>query len=204
MSRDPLAGYRKAINDGTVKALTFDGNKPCPVNKGDRFRLRSCEIVIDEVEKKRTLDGREWVVRWTRIERDRLYLLRRSVGGNPPRDEYGAPIPLTPDGMLISADVKSATIDGNYTESEYVAVTDEPEAIDPEIVEATAIHQQGKIRDRAERERRAAAFRSLPLADQVRLLTENIDLLNDKHVRSELRQLQRTTLRAAEKLGIAA
>ena len=73
---DPLAGQREAINRGELQKLRFPGGRPCPVEKGQVFKLRSCEIRIDRVQRRLKADEEsEWIVGFVRFEVERdVYL----------------------------------------------------------------------------------------------------------------------------------
>ena len=122
MPTDPLAGWRQSINKGKVSRIRYPGDRPCPVEVGDRFALRSCEVLIDHVERK-IVKGRpaEWHASFVRIEDERTYLLRRSPPAHAETDQ---------DVDLSRAE--QARRDGNYTSSRFAALTNEPESVGPD------------------------------------------------------------------------
>jgi hypothetical protein len=50
--KDPLAGRRDEINDGTAISLVWlDSGRGCPVKKGEIFKLRACSIEITVIQR---------------------------------------------------------------------------------------------------------------------------------------------------------
>jgi hypothetical protein len=124
MSRDPLAGYRRAINAREITTLIWPAALPCPVNKGEMYELQSCVIEIEQPSRK-LVKGRpaEWHVKFVRHEVDRVNLLRAS----PPMRA-----PSADDAHLDLSDTERARREGQYTTSRYAAMPDEPESVGPD------------------------------------------------------------------------
>lgn len=76
---DVLAGQREAINRGELKVLRFAGDRPCPVQKGERFRLRSCSIQIERIQRYLKGGRSEWIVGFVRLEDERGFYLGKTV-----------------------------------------------------------------------------------------------------------------------------
>lgn len=125
---DPLAGQRAGLLEGKLTRLRWPGDEECPVAPGDRFTLRSCEVVIEKVER-RLVKGRppEWQATFIRLEPDRRYLLRR----NPP-------VHPSPDLDTDLSMAERARRDGNYTASSVAAIPQEPESVGPDWIDKEA------------------------------------------------------------------
>lgn len=121
---DPLVGYREGINDGNVRRLIWPADRPCPVEVGQRFRLRSCEIEIESVQR-RIVKGRapEWQATFIRHETESVYLLRRTPPTHTGSEQ---------DARLNLSQTERARRDGNYTSSRVAAVPAEPESVGPD------------------------------------------------------------------------
>lgn len=76
---DPLAGLRETINRGELKVLTYPADRPCPVKKGQTFKLRSCQIRIEKVRRRLARGKAEWVANFVRIEREDSFFLGVAV-----------------------------------------------------------------------------------------------------------------------------
>lgn len=140
---DPLAGHRarvaKAVRDGK-STLVFEG--PSPVAKGDRFHVAGTQIVILKVTegKNKRSEVRSDVL-FSRLERDKVYLLRQTVPAARPGEVVG-------DGATPE-DAERARIDGNYTSSAAQSDaanggTDAGEAVPPDWEDAGAAARETK------------------------------------------------------------
>lgn len=65
---DPLAGQREGINRGELRMLLFRGDRPCPVEQGQTFRLRSCMIEIGHIDRRLVKRKWAWVCNYIRSE----------------------------------------------------------------------------------------------------------------------------------------
>ena len=147
---DPLTGYRNAISRGDCRRLVFPADKPCPVKPGDRFHLRSCEIVIEKVGRK-LVKGRqpEWHATFVRIDKEQVYMLRRT-----PPTHAGTEQDLN----LDITDTERARRDGNYTASRFAALENEPESVGPDWEDKGMAERE--LRRQEERKARITAERS--------------------------------------------
>jgi hypothetical protein len=85
-TKDPLAGMRQAINDGSCTTLTWPRESktdPCPVKPEETFNLRDCTIEITRIERTHHRGKRMWVALFTRYPRraDRRLLLAANGDG---------------------------------------------------------------------------------------------------------------------------
>lgn len=127
--KDPLAGKRTAINNRDISVLIWPAvddqgrSLPCPVAKGDRFKIRSVEIEIENPTRKLPKGRKaEWHATFVRHERDRPQLLRRVPSG----------IPDGPDHVAGRSEQERARVESAYTSSPRQALVDEPESVGPD------------------------------------------------------------------------
>lgn len=148
---DALAGYREAINERKVTVLKWPASKPCPVEKGERYKLRSCEVEIDTINRKLVKGkGAEWHVTFVRHERDVPQLLRFTPPTRAPRET---------DSQLGMTETEKARREGNYTSSLKSASPHEPESVGPDWVDPARgtrelKRQEARRQERAERDAR--------------------------------------------------
>lgn len=118
---DPLAGFRRLINERRVTTLVWPASDPCPVERGERFELQSCTIEIDKVSRK-LVKGRpaEWHVTFIRHEEDVPQLLRFTPPTRAPRST---------DGNLTLTDTERARRESAYTSTSHAASPHEPESV---------------------------------------------------------------------------
>jgi hypothetical protein len=84
--RDPLAGMRQAINDGSCTTLSWPMHSKadrCPVKPSQTFTLRDCTIEITRIERTHHRGDRRWVALFTRYPKraDRRLLLAANGDG---------------------------------------------------------------------------------------------------------------------------
>jgi hypothetical protein len=143
---DPLAGYRKQINEGRVTVLRFPASKPCPVRPAERYPLQSCVIEVERVIRK-LIKGKEaeWHVTFIRHEQDRPYMLRFTP---PAHADSGKR--TDPD----ASSVERARVESAYTQSAHSASPHEPESVGPYWKDKGMAERELARQDaRAERER---------------------------------------------------
>jgi hypothetical protein len=85
-ARDPLAGMRQAINDGSRTTLTWPMKSkadPCPVEVDQIFDLKDCTIEITRIERTHHRGKRMWVALFSRYPKraDRRLLLAANGDG---------------------------------------------------------------------------------------------------------------------------
>jgi hypothetical protein len=121
---DPLAGKRKAINEGKVTVLRYPASKPCPVRPGERHALQSCVIEIERVIRK-LIKGKEaeWHVTFIRHEEDRPYLLRFTPPAHADRDDRRD---------ADASAIERARVESAYTSTTHAASPHEPESVGPD------------------------------------------------------------------------
>ena len=79
--RDPLQGQREAVNRGAIELIWPDKGKGCPVQPGQRFALRSCEIEVVVVWRVPARAGWTWRARFQRFYWEpRRWFLGRTTG----------------------------------------------------------------------------------------------------------------------------
>jgi hypothetical protein len=137
---DPLAGYRKQINERRITTLIWPADQPCPVEKGQMYELQSCTIEIEQPSRK-LIKGRqaEWHVKFVRHEVDRPQLLRYIPPTRAPTGD---------DGNLNLTDTERARRESAYTSTSHAASPHEPESVGPDW--------EDKRRGERELERQAA------------------------------------------------
>jgi phage protein D len=172
--KDPLAGYRKAINERKVSVLRYPASEPCPVGEGQFYKLQSCVIEIERPHRK-IVKGKpaEWHVTFIRHEQDRVNLLRQS----PPVHATGEQ-----DASLNMTQAERARRDGNYTSTTYAAMPHEPESVGPDWQDKGAAERELKRQEsrralRAERDARDAA--RLVKAQGARVILESAKMGRD-------------------------
>lgn len=131
---DPLAGFRKSIAEGKVKVLRWPADEECPVEKGQRYKIRGVEIEIESIKRKINKgQPAEWHVTFIRHEPDRVFLLRQAppvhAGSEKDRD------------IDLNA-TERARRDGSYTSSRVSAVPHEPESVGPEWSDPNAAQRE--------------------------------------------------------------
>lgn len=159
---DPLAGYRKQINERKVAVLRFPASKPCPVEAGERYPHQSCVIEIESVHRK-IIKGKEaeWHVTFIRHEQDKINLLRQSPPVHASSEQ---------DANLDLSKAERARRDGNYTGTTYSAMPNEPESVGPDWQDKRAPERElqrqeerrarmTEAREREEAEKAAARFK---------------------------------------------
>jgi hypothetical protein len=85
-AKDPLAGMRQAINDGSRTTLTWPMKSkadPCPVEVNQIFNLKDCTIEITRIERTHHRGKRMWVALFSRYPKraDRRLLLAANGDG---------------------------------------------------------------------------------------------------------------------------
>ena len=123
-AEDPLKGKRKKIASGEMRVLIWPADGPCPVEKGQRFKVMGIVIQIHSIER-RIQAGKpvQWHATYIRHEPDRVYLVRQS---QPTRATHEKPGDVTLDMA------ERARRDGNYTSSRVAAMPMEPESVGPD------------------------------------------------------------------------
>lgn len=167
---------KRSIAHGETRRLTWPANKPCPVEKGDRFEIRKWLTIEIEKISRRIPKGKpaEWQAEFIRHEADRPQLLRRTPSG----------LPLQPHEMTGLTEIERARRDGNYTSAPGLALIDEPESVgpdwhDPGVAEREQTRQQAREDQEMERQLRDARRR---LTD----LTRGLDPAGQQHLLTEL------------------
>lgn len=195
-SRDPLAGQRAAINNGTVDALVFvyfepgtTRRRPCPVKRGDSFELRSCRITCGTPQRIGKHGRWEWrvpFVRHKRVTADKVRLLAPHGGyTDDPRGAMSAP--------------DTAPDDDHWREvAENTGPPPEPEAIDPEIIASLPATVAAQANYEREQRERRAAFDALPLSERVRRL----EAVNDPRAQRQLRAIRSQVAEGERRAGI--
>lgn len=154
--KDPLAGMRRDIAHGKLKVLRWPADKPCPVEKGDRFEVLGLVIEIHTLERKFAAGKPpEWHATFIRHEPDKVYLVRQA----PPvhaGSEQDADLDLSAE--------ERARRDGNYTSSRVAAMPMEPESVGPDWKdkhqsERELRRQNDRLAMKAESEARSQARR---------------------------------------------
>lgn len=153
--KDPLAGMRLGIAERKIKVLRWPADRPCPVDKGDKFEIRGIVIEIESINRKIVKGApAEWHATFIRHEPDRVHLLRQA-----PPVHAGSEKDLDLD---ISAEER-ARRDGNYTSSRVSAMPMEPESVGPEWADPKAAENEVRrhaARKEIERERMEQAAKS--------------------------------------------
>jgi hypothetical protein len=163
MPSDPLAGYRRQINERKVAVLRFPASKPCPVEPGQHHSLQSCVIEIESVHRK-IIKGKEaeWHVTFIRHEQDKVNLLRQSPPVHASSEQ---------DANLDLSKAERARRDGNYTGTTYSAMPHEPESVGPDWEDKRAAERElqrqeerrarmTEAREREEAEKAIARFKT--------------------------------------------
>lgn len=121
---DPLAGYRKDINEGKVRVLRYPASKPCPLRVAERYPLQSCVIEIERVIRK-LIKGKEaeWHVTFIRHEQDRAYMLRFTPPAHAERNDRKD---------ADAATIERARVESAYTSTTHSASPHEPESVGPD------------------------------------------------------------------------
>jgi hypothetical protein len=121
---DPLAGKRKAINEGKVTVLRYPASKPCPIEVGEKHTLQSCVIEVERVTRK-LIKGKEaeWHVTFIRHEEDRPYLLRFTPPAHADRDDRRD---------ADASAIERARVESAYTSTTHAASPHEPESVGPD------------------------------------------------------------------------
>jgi hypothetical protein len=197
--KDPLAGRRQEINEGTAYSLMWvDEGQKCPVELGDIFQLRSCRIEITKIH--RIQKGRgDW---WWRAEFARYvpptpeFLDRR--GGLTENIDAAMPAQDDPEpGTLraISNDERDPTAAAkhaalgdqpepeavpkdeipNYSGSRTARQCYEREMAERRIAEATA-----PLEERLVRLREQARHRNIDISSDLRVIEKRIAAAEDK------------------------
>ena len=138
MTVDPLAGKRKAINEGELTTLSWPiktKGDPCPVELGELFGLRSCTIEITRIERTRHGAKRTWIALFTRYPHhaDRPLLIPAAGDGytTDPRRALGLK-----EAVFHDAPTTIDTIEEGDRSPEHKNAGEppEPEAIPHEVV----------------------------------------------------------------------
>jgi hypothetical protein len=121
---DPLAGKRKAINEGKVTVLRYPASKPCPIEVGEKHTLQSCVIEVERITRK-LIKGKEaeWHVTFIRHEEDRPYLLRFTPPAHADRDDRRD---------ADASAIERARVESAYTSTTHAASPHEPESVGPD------------------------------------------------------------------------
>ena len=148
-AEDPLKGKRKKIANGEMRVLIWPADRPCPVKKGQRFKVMGIVIQIHSIER-RIQAGKpvQWHATYVRHEPDRVYLVRQS---QPTRATHEKPEDVTLDMA------ERARRDGNYTSSRVAAMPMEPESVGPDWKDKKRLERE-RERQRALREMRRKKY----------------------------------------------
>ena len=140
---------RRDIAERKLRVLRWPADKPCPVEKGQRFKVSWFEIEIETINRKIVKGApAEWHATFIRHEPDRYNFLRQA-----PPVHAGSEKDLDLD---ISA-AERARRDGNYTASLVSSVPHEPESVGPDWIDPHIEEREERRRkERKEIERQRA------------------------------------------------
>lgn len=115
---------RRDIAERKLQVLRWPADGPCPVKKGERFKILGFVIEIETIQRK-LIPGKpaEYHVTFIRHEPDRVYLLRQGKPVNADqKKDVDIDLPAT----------ERARRDGEYTASRVSALHMEPESVGPD------------------------------------------------------------------------
>lgn len=133
---------RRDIAERKLQVLRWPADGPCPVEKGERFKVLGFVIEIETIQRK-LIPGKpaEYHVTFIRHEPDRVYLLRQ---GKPVNADQKKDVDID----LPAAE--RARRDGEYTASRVSAMQMEPESVGPEWKDKHAPrNEERRQRDRS-------------------------------------------------------
>lgn len=176
VTRDPLEGYREAINEGSITVLVWvDDGKGKPVEQGQLFRLRSCHVLITRIERKGPKGGPwVWVAHFDRLNPDRVNLLRHGRGYTADEKEamkvHDAPVAEALTLVELEPDPKEPG--GAEALASQRQDPPEPEAVDPREVANYSGSEIARRRYDREMAEQRLALEQLPLHERLRRFLE--------------------------------
>lgn len=154
---------RRDIAERKLQVLRWPADGPCPVEKGERFKILGFVIEIETIQRK-LIPGRpaEYHVTFIRHEPDRVYLLRQ---GKPVNADQKKDVDID----LPAAE--RARRDGEYTASRVSSMQMEPESVGPDWKDKQAPQNE---------ERRQRSRMEMRREDEVRKVSRQLKLHADR------------------------